>query len=237
MFVSKREGCSKQTILSGQICFYSLVLYESKEGYTPNIVYDEASAVYVILTCALVAGDAEWGLILITKWWIKFLADWKKLSKRISISLVSGLPKKMICIHLQKHEYSINHIYNFNVCQYILIWAQFRSKIFLYGYNLRFKSDQPLLQTFTHSLIWSFQQHCEVGVINVVLEVGLREAKWLDFQKSCAQQMSWAIRMCVSASVSHLLLFGNFCLNSWYTFGLSLILSWCLSATKSRNVC
>lgn len=59
MFVSKREGCSKQTILSGQICFYSLVLYESKEGYTPNIVYDEASAVYMILTCALVAGDAE----------------------------------------------------------------------------------------------------------------------------------------------------------------------------------
>lgn len=135
MFVSKREGCSKQTILSGQICFYSLVLYESKEGYTPNIVYDEASAVYVILTCALVAGDAEWGLILITKWWIKFLADWKKLSKRISISLVSGLPKKMICIHLQKHEYSINHIYNFNVMCANTFWSghNFEAKYFYMG--------------------------------------------------------------------------------------------------------
>lgn len=48
-FALKRPSCQNQTVLNCQVCFYSSILYESREGYVLNIEYDELLAVYVLI--------------------------------------------------------------------------------------------------------------------------------------------------------------------------------------------
>lgn len=49
MFALKRPGYQNQTVLNCQVCFYSSIFYESKEGYVLNIEYDELLAIYVLI--------------------------------------------------------------------------------------------------------------------------------------------------------------------------------------------